>query len=217
MSTATTSHHSFSDPLAMAAAALVVVVGGATVIGLVSTLGDSTSPVAPTAPAHGRAAMRGTSPRRTGATSPLRRRAATRGTSPRRTGATSPLRHRAATRGTSPRRTGATSPLRRRAVRCRSACRESASSAPGCGLMPMREWPPLERLGFAQKAVLDNAVPSATSVTGRSTSTPDDSARPTSLAGVGHAVQESVLDTGGVLGRRLEVRTEEGLDRRTEE
>jgi hypothetical protein len=51
MSTATVHHHHrFSHPIAMAAAATIVVLGGASAVGL-ATSQDGTTPTAPTAPA----------------------------------------------------------------------------------------------------------------------------------------------------------------------
>ena len=51
MSTAATTQHRFSDPLAMAAA-VVVIIGGATVIGVAATQDSTTTPSTPTAPAQ---------------------------------------------------------------------------------------------------------------------------------------------------------------------
>lgn len=51
MSTVVTTHRRFSDPLAMAAA-VVVIVGGTTLIGVAVNDDSSTKPSAPTAPAQ---------------------------------------------------------------------------------------------------------------------------------------------------------------------
>jgi hypothetical protein len=54
MSTAlTTSHHRFSDPLGISAAVLVVV-GALTVLGVAVTTGEQATPARPTAPAQAR-------------------------------------------------------------------------------------------------------------------------------------------------------------------
>jgi hypothetical protein len=53
MSTATVSHHRVSDPLALAAA-VAVIIGGATVIGVAAFQHDTTTPAAPAAPVHGK-------------------------------------------------------------------------------------------------------------------------------------------------------------------
>jgi hypothetical protein len=55
MSTATSTHHRLSDPLATAAA-IAVIVAGASVIGVAAFQGDSTEPTAPAAPVHGKGA-----------------------------------------------------------------------------------------------------------------------------------------------------------------
>jgi hypothetical protein len=57
MSTAATTHHRYSDPLAIAAA-VAVIVGGATVIGIAVNQNDATTPTAPAAPVHGKVAVK---------------------------------------------------------------------------------------------------------------------------------------------------------------
>jgi hypothetical protein len=51
MSTAATTQHRFSDPIAMAAA-VVVIIGGATVIGVAATQDSTTAPATHTTPAQ---------------------------------------------------------------------------------------------------------------------------------------------------------------------
>src|ERR1700748_1858382 len=53
MSTAATAHHRISDPIAMAAA-VAVIIGGAAVIGVAASQSETTPPVAPAAPRHGK-------------------------------------------------------------------------------------------------------------------------------------------------------------------
>lgn len=51
MSTALISHHRISNPLA-AAAAVIVIAGGATLVGVAMSQGDDAAPSAPSAPAQ---------------------------------------------------------------------------------------------------------------------------------------------------------------------
>jgi len=65
MSTAATAHHRISDPIAMAAA-VAVIIGGAAVIGVAASQSETTTPVAPAAPVHGKVTWSHPGPSRVG-------------------------------------------------------------------------------------------------------------------------------------------------------